>query len=251
MNVEYYKEYSHEINRDMEFKVYGHKGLPCLVFPAQNGRFYDFENFGMIEAVKPYIDAGRIQFFCCDSIDQETWSDEKGNPRYRIEQQERYFHYIIDELVTRIYAIHNAGTKNDACEGIMSCGCSLGAFHAVNFFLRRPDIFNKVLGMSGIYHAGFFFHKYHDELTYRNSPVDYLPNMPKDHPYMEMYRNSDIILCCGQGAWEQEMEQSLRQMEESFDNNQIEAWIDYWGYDVSHDWYWWKKQLDYFLQFLV
>ena len=50
MNVEYYKELSHELNRDMEFKVYGHTGIPCLVFPAQNGRFYDFENFGMIDA---------------------------------------------------------------------------------------------------------------------------------------------------------------------------------------------------------
>ena len=50
MNVEYYKELSHELNRDMEFKVYGHTGIPCLVFPAQNGRFYDCENFGMIDA---------------------------------------------------------------------------------------------------------------------------------------------------------------------------------------------------------
>ena len=75
MNVEYYKELSHELNRDMEFKVYGHTGIPCLVFPAQNGRFYDFENFGMIDAAHEYVDAGRIQFFCCDSIDNETWSN--------------------------------------------------------------------------------------------------------------------------------------------------------------------------------
>ena len=69
MKSEYYSEYSHELNRDMEFKVFGDKGIPCLVFPAQNGRFFDFENFGMIEAAHEYIDAGRIQFFCCDSID--------------------------------------------------------------------------------------------------------------------------------------------------------------------------------------
>lgn len=50
MKVEYYKEFSHELNRDMEFKVFGHAGVPCLVFPAQDGRFYDFENFGMIDA---------------------------------------------------------------------------------------------------------------------------------------------------------------------------------------------------------
>ena len=55
MKVAYYKEFSHELNRDMEFKVYGHAGKPCIVFPAQNGRFYDFENFGMIDAASAFI----------------------------------------------------------------------------------------------------------------------------------------------------------------------------------------------------
>ena len=27
----------------------------------------------------------------------------------------------------------------------------------------------------------------------------------------------------------------------------IDAWIDYWGYDVNHDWPWWYKQMNYFL----
>lgn len=249
MKVEYYKEFSHELNRELEFKVYGHAGKPCLVFPAQDGRFYDFENFGMIDAIKDYIEAGRIQCFCCDSIDQETWSFEAGNPRQRMEQHERYVHYIIDELVPRIFEINANGSKS--AQLIMTTGCSLGAFHALNFFLRRPDLFDKVIALSGIYHADFFFKEYHDELTYLNSPSDYLPNMPEDHPYMELYRRSEIVLCCGRGAWEQEMEASLHQMEMVFQDKKIDLWADYWGYDVSHDWYWWKKQLDYFLQFVV
>ena len=249
MKIEYYKEFSHELNRDMEFKVYGETGKPCLVFPAQDGRFYDFENFGMIEAAQEYIDAGRVQFFCCDSIDAETWSKEDGNPRQRIEQHERYYHYIVDELVPRIHEINDPGQTE--IKGIMTCGCSLGAFHALNFFLRRPDLFDKVIAMSGIYHADYFFHDYHDELTYLNSPSDYLPNMPMDHPYMELYKKSAVILCCGRGAWEQEMEYSLHQMQQIFEEKHLDVWIDYWGYDVSHDWYWWKKQIDYFLQFVV
>ena len=168
MNVEYYKELSHELNRDMEFKVYGHTGIPCLVFPAQNGRFYDFENFGMIDAAHEYVDAGRIQFFCCDSIDNETWSNVDGNPRERMEQHERYYHYIIDELILRIQEISTYANSGKEPHDMMTCGCSLGAFHALNFFLRRPDLFNRVLAMSGLYHADYFFHDYHDELTYRN-----------------------------------------------------------------------------------
>lgn len=246
MNMEYYKTFSHELNCDMEYKVYGYAGTPCLVFPAQNGRFYDFENFGMIQAAESYIMAGQIQFFCCDSIDEQTWSNEEGNCRDRIEQHERWYHYIIEEFVPRIY------TRNPlAKDGIMTCGCSLGAMHALNFLLRRPDIFHKVLGMSGIYHADYFFKEYHDELTYRNSPADYMLNTPQDHPNMKLYRKAEIALCCGRGAWEQEMENSLRQMESVFEQLHIDVWIDYWGYDVSHDWYWWKRQIDYFLQFMV
>lgn len=249
MNAAYYKEYSHELNREMEFKVFGHAGKPCLVFPAQNGRFFDYENFGMVNAIKDYIDAGRIQLFCCDSVDAETWSFETGNPRQRIEQHERYVHYILDELVPRIHEISAAGITKEQL--IMTTGCSMGAFHALNFFLRRPDLFDKVIALSGIYHADFFFQDYHDELTYVNSPSDYLPNLPEDHRFMELYRRSEVILCCGRGAWEQEMEDSLHTMEEIFHEKKIDLWVDYWGYDVSHDWYWWKKQMDYFLQFVV
>ena len=127
----------------------------------------------------------------------------------------------------------------------------MGAFHALNVFLRRPDIFTKVLGMSGLYHAAYFFHDYHDELTYRNSPMDYLVNMSLTNPNMELYRRADIILCCGKGAWEQEMEYCLQAMQDILAQKKIDAWIDFWGYDVSHDWYWWKRQIDYFLQFMV
>ena len=38
MKVEYFKEYSYNLNKDMEFKVFGHAGKPCIAFPTQNGR---------------------------------------------------------------------------------------------------------------------------------------------------------------------------------------------------------------------
>ena len=47
MEVQYFKRYSYNLNRDMEFKVYGHAGRPVLYIPCQDGRFFDFENFKM------------------------------------------------------------------------------------------------------------------------------------------------------------------------------------------------------------
>ena len=44
MEIRYYKHYSSHLNRDMEFKVYGHSGKPVLFIPCQGGRFFDFES---------------------------------------------------------------------------------------------------------------------------------------------------------------------------------------------------------------
>ena len=96
MKVEYYKEYSPCLEREMEYKVYGHAGTPILVFPSQNGRFFDFENNGMVATVEDLIDNGNIQLFCCDSIDLETWSEEGGHDvESRSHMLEQYYHYIL------------------------------------------------------------------------------------------------------------------------------------------------------------
>lgn len=250
MKTAYYKEFSHELNREMEFKVYGHAGVPCLVFPAQNGRFYDFENFGMVDAASDYIENGKLQLFCCDSIDEESWSNDNEDPRRRIEQHERWFHYIVDELVQRIKSISEE-SNGYPCKGIMTTGCSMGGFHAANFFFRRPDIFNKVATMSGVFDAKFFFNDYEDELVHKNSPIEYLSQMEADHPNQEYYKKNDMIFCCGQGAWEGDMLDNMHRLEEIFAKQKWNAWFDYWGYDVSHDWPWWRKQFPYFLQFIL
>lgn len=78
MKVEYFKKYSNCLQRDMEFKIYGHGGIPLLVFPAQDGRFYDFENFGMINTISDKIEEGKVQVFCIDSVDSESWSMNVG-----------------------------------------------------------------------------------------------------------------------------------------------------------------------------
>lgn len=96
MQTSYYKEYSESLQRDMEFKVYGQGGKPCIVFPCQNGRFFDFESFQMTDIAAPWIEEGKLQLFCVDCVDLESWSDTNGDPRHRSEMQERYFNYIVD-----------------------------------------------------------------------------------------------------------------------------------------------------------
>ena len=55
MEVQYYKNYSPALGRDMECKIYGHAGRPVLFIPCQDGRFFDFENFHMTDVWSPWI----------------------------------------------------------------------------------------------------------------------------------------------------------------------------------------------------
>jgi esterase/lipase superfamily enzyme len=89
-----------------------------------------------------------------------------------------------------------------------------------------------------------------NETLYDNSPECFLTNMSPDHPYIEEYNKKQIIICVGQGAWEEDGIRSLRYLESVFRQKGINAWCDFWGYDVNHDWPWWFKQMHYFLPFI-
>ncbi len=243
MEKQYYKTYSYHLNRDMEFNVYGHGGKPVVVFPCQDGRFFDWEGNHMHDEVMgPWVEAGKIQLFCVDSIDKESWSDKQGDGRHRSEMQERWYNYVIDEFIPLVRQINGTG------ERMLTTGCSMGATHAVNFLLRRPDIFDSCIALSGLYDSEDFFGNYMDDLLYNNTPNRYLKNLPADHYYVDMYNHCNIIICVGQGAWEDLMLESTRKMQGIFAEKGIKGWFDYWGYDVNHDWPWWKVQMPYFLK---
>ena len=234
MEIRYYKEYSKQLQRNMEFKVYGHGGKPCLIFPSQDGRFYDFENFHMVDA-------------CVDTIDKETFSAVNRQIKERIEQQDRLFWYLIEEFYPRMMEINKSAQSEKEGKMPMVAGCSMGAYHAANVFFRRPDLFDTVISMSGFYHLKLIVGDYMDSLVYLNSPYDSIAHLPKEHPYRGLYARSTIILCVGQGAWEEELLEETRKFDALLKQQGISAWVDYWGYDVSHDWSWWRKQWIYFL----
>lgn len=225
----------------MEYKVYGHDGQALLAFPCQDGRYFDWENYHMIDVLAPFIDAGRLRVICVDGIDWETWSNKDyWDKRARIEQHERWFHYVTDELLPNL--------RHNPEQMFITTGASMGGFHAANFFFRRPDLFNGVLALSGLYHSSYGFGDYKDGLVYENSPQDFLPNMPEVHPWMQMYRQRKIVFCVGQGRWEEELLWSTREMDRILSEKHIPHWFDYWGTDTDHDWPFWRKQIPYFIE---
>lgn len=249
METQYFKQYSPALGRDMEMKVYGHKGRPVLFIPCQDGRFFDFENFKMTDAWAPWIDGGQVMVFAIDTIDKETWSDRQAHPYWRIRRYEQWIAYITDEVVPFMRSMVNERNGWTGEPGVMAFGCSLGATHAANLFFRRPDLFDRLLALSGIYNADYGFDGYMDEVVYLNSPVHYLANMPEDHPYIELYNRKKAVICVGQGPWE--IPDTTRQMAEICQRKNIHVWVDFWGWDVSHDWEWWYKQVAYFVPYLL
>ena len=243
MEIRYFKHWSSSLNRDMEFKVYGHGGRPVLFIPCQSGRFFDFENFKMIDHWAPFIESGKCTVFSCDPIDDEAWAAKGADNRWRTENHERWYHYIVDELVPYIH--HLGG------EGILTFGASMGAMHAANLFFRRPDLFTGVFAISGLYDSYDGFGDYMDDILYNNCPVFYLPNMPADHPYIQMYNQRQILIVVGRGRWEEELLASTDRLNHVLRSKGINATIDYWGHDVDHDWPWWFKMVEHYLPYLL
>ena len=244
MRIEYFKHYSSFLNRDMEFKVYGHSGRPVLFIPCQGGRFFDFESFKMIDYWAKWIEEGRCIVYSVDSIDNEAWAAQGADNRWRIENHERWYNYVVEELVPTIHAMSGV-------QGIMTFGASMGAMHAANLFFRRPDLFDGVFAISGLYDSPEFFGDYCDDLVYNNCPVYYLANMPWDHHYIDMYNHRKILIVVGQGKWEGPLIESTRRLDAVLRQKGIHAQVDYWGYDVDHDWPWWYKMVEHYVpQFL-
>ena len=153
MEVQYFREYSPSLNRDMECKVYGHDGRPVLFIPCQDGRFFDFENYKMTDVWAPWIDSGQVMVFAIDTMDKETWSNRSGDPGWRSWRHEQWIQYIVDEMVPFMRWRVNERNGWSGNPGVMAFGCSLGATHGTNLYFRFPGIFDRLLALSGIYTA--------------------------------------------------------------------------------------------------
>ena len=235
----YYKEWSTVLGREMEFKVYGHAGVPVLALPARGGRFYDWENNGMPDAIAQLLNEGKVQLFCADAVDGEGLLNGDLPQRRRAELQEKYFVYLTAELAPRILTLNNAkkGTR------IWTAGVDLGAYHAVHCRLRRPTLFAGAVGMGGIYDLTRFWGTDSDDMVLRCSPLAYLQESGiANKPALAKAEENCLILCAGQGAYEGDALDDTQALADLLKDQGMPAHLEVWGGDVSHDWYWWGKE---------
>ena len=177
MNRDYHRWYSPILGRDMELLVFGRSGARVLTFPTRLGRFFDYENWGIVSSLRRHIDEGWIQLFCLDSVDSMTLYAWWRHPRERIAHHELYERYVLDEVLS-------FSGRINPCHFVTALGCSLGAYHAANIVLRHPHRFGKLVALSGRYdltrpvdHFGDLFDGYYDENIYYHTPCHFLPNL--------------------------------------------------------------------------
>jgi esterase/lipase superfamily enzyme len=236
MNREYHKWYSPALQRDMELLVFGNSGLPVLVFPTSMGRFYDYEDRGMIRAIGDRYEFGRLQAFCVDSVDNESWYNRSIRPKYRALRHNDYDRYLVEEVVAFI-------RSRNQWPGLMTTGCSFGGYHTMNFALRHPDIVTSAVSMSGAFDIHQFINSYYDENCYFNCPPDYLPNLA-DNWFLEHIRKQRLVLATG------ENDICLRaniELGAIMNRKNIPNWLDIWGDGAVHDWPWWERMAVKFL----
>jgi len=240
MHVEEHTWYSPALGHDMSLKVYGHEGRPVVAFPSQEGRFWDFERWGMVDACAGFIESGRARIVAVDGIDWQTWANWDAHPGDRARRHEDYDRYLANEVMPFVRGLTGRETA-------WAAGASMGAYHAANALFRHPDLFDGLVAMSGLYQLRMFVGDAVDDAVYFNSPLLFLPGL-EDPWYLDRFRAAKIAVVVGQGAWEEEMVADTRALEEVLRAKSIPAVVDYWGHDVDHDWPWWRKMLPHYLE---
>ena len=137
MQTSYYGNTARFLKREMEFKVYGHAGQPCLALPCEGGRFYDWEDRGLAALSRPFYRGRAASAFLCRRRGRRAGSQGKGRPR--AEMQERWFNYLCGELAPARSRLAGEAGRGD--RRLLTMGAGLGALHAVSLYLRRPALF--------------------------------------------------------------------------------------------------------------
>jgi esterase/lipase superfamily enzyme len=220
----------------MEMLVFGHGGLPAVVFPTSCGRFFEFEDRGMVNAIQYKIDNGELQLFCVDSVDAESWYNRNVGPRWRIARHVQYENYVMHEVLPYL---RQANWNRQ----IAAIGCSFGGYHAANIAFRHPDVFTGMLSMSGAFDMSGFLDGYHDQDCYFNLPLQYLSNT-HDWWYLDRYRHNKYILATGEHdqCWS-----ANEQLAHVLRDKGVPVRLDVWGDNTGHDWPWWQRMVQVYL----
>ena len=231
--------HSPALGREMPIASYGHYGFALLMVPTAAADYLEYERFELMDHLAPLVDSGKVRVFSVNSINTESWLNKQMEGSHKGIRHNQFNEYIYNEVVPFIRNSTSWDTP------IITTGASFGALHAMNLFLKRPDLINGTIAMSGVYDLMEYTNGYYDEQVYYNSPSHYMPNL-NDHYVLEQIRQGRIIMATGQGDYEDP--DANRRFSDLLFSKSIPHELDLWGHDVKHDWPTWRKMLPHFLE---
>ncbi len=227
--------HSPALNKNMPIATYGHYGFALLLIPTAAADYLEYERFQLLDALAPYINAGKLKVFSIDSINKESWMNTQMLPEHKAIRQNQFNQYVFNEVIPYI--------RNNTSQGtfIYTCGASFGALHAMNLFMKRPDIINGVISMSGVYDLTEYTKGFWDEQVYYNSPYHYVAKL-NDQWYLDKIKASKHIhIYTGSGNHEDPT--SNRKFSQVLWDKGIWHDLAIWGNDIHHDWPTWRNML--------
>jgi esterase/lipase superfamily enzyme len=232
--------YSPSLGKEMPIATYGSFGFALLLVPTAAADYLEYERFQLIDALQPYIDGGKVKVFSINSINNESWLNNEMDPRHKSIRHQQFNDYVFNEVVPFIRTHTSAETP------IIVSGASFGALHSANLFLKRPDLINGCIAMSGVYDLTEYTKGYWDEDVYFNSPMHYMPNLTDHHILEQIRRSNHIHILTGSGSYEDP--DASRAFAGVLYNKGITYELDVWGADMKHDWPTWRAMLPYYLE---
>lgn len=230
---------SPSLNKEMPMVCYGDFGFALLLIPTAAADYLEYERFQLLDCLAPSINQGKVKVFSIDSINNESWLNNDMDPRHKSIRHQQWNDYVFNEVVPFIRINSSPDTP------IITCGASFGALHSVNLFLKRPDIINGVIAMSGVYDLSEYTKGYFDDDVYFNSPWHYMQNL-SDHHILEQIRKSrHIHILSGSGNYE-DPGASGKFAKVLFDKG-IWYELDIWSKEWPHDWNTWRAMLPMYL----
>ena len=239
MNREITSWYSPRLQKEMPIATYGHYGFALLLVPTAAADYLEYERFGLIDTLRPFVEAGKVKIFSVNSINNESWLNNAMDPRHKIIRHKQFNEYIYEEVLPFVRTHTSPDTP------VIICGASFGALHSMNLFLQRPWLINGVIAMSGVYDLTEYTKGYYDEDVYFNSPQHYMPQLA-DHGLLEQIRRSHHLhIFTGSGDYE-DPSASGRFAKILYDKG-IHYELDVWGSEWKHDWETWRTVLPHYL----
>lgn len=232
--------YSHRLQKEMPVAVYGHYGFALLLVPTAAADYLEYERFQLIDIIQPFIESGKVKVYSVNSINSESWLNNNAHPKHKTWMHNQFNQYIFEEVIPFIKSTSGQDIP------IIISGASFGALHSMNLFLKRPDLINGVIAMSGVYDLTEYSKGHFDDDVYYNSPQHYMPNLT-DHTTLEQIRSSHHIhIFSGSGDYEDP--NASRSFASILYNKGITYELDIWGSEWKHDWETWRKLLPHYLE---